>query len=188
MAKPSLSFEIIPTWDSRIIAVADISSWYHLTEESTYIDVTLPGSKTAVTQPFQKNKINILNSSNLAYGCVVNCEDDLSKLPDGIYKIRVYVCEGNKFSKEAHYLRTVNLELRLNQLLVNVGLGCNPDSGCVMDIMEAEMLIKGAKADLLFGNIKAANQKYTKAVEMVDDLENCECSKNCGDGSSTTVY
>lgn len=186
--KPNLAFEIVPTYDSRLLMIADTSDWKHLIDEPTYIDITLPGSKTEVTHPYQKVKVNKYNSGNLAYGCTVDCDDDLTSLPDGIYKIRIYVCEGNKFSYEAHYIRTVLIELRLMKLLVNMNLECNPNSSCVNQIIHIELLLKGAKADILFGNIKAAKAKFDKATELVDDLENCDCTPDCGNGNQTTKY
>ena len=188
--KPNLSYQVFPSYDSRVLIIADTSTWAHLIEEPTYIDITLPGSKTAKTLPYQKEKVNVFNSSNLGYGCEALCEDDLISLPDGIYCLKVYVCEGNKFFLENHYLRTVNLELKLNKLLVDVGLGCNPNTNCVNQIIEAEMLLKGAKADILFGNLQDAGKKYEQAFEIVEDLENCDCSKIKGNnnGYSSTIY
>lgn len=184
--KPTLSFMAIPTYDSRLLIIADTSDWKHLEDESTYIDITLPGSKNEITHPFQKGKLNKFNSGNLAYGCAVACEDDLVPLPDGIYKIKIYVCEGNKFSQEAHYLRTVLTELRLMKLLVNMNLECDPNTSCIQQIIKIEMLLKGAKADLLFGNIKSAKAKFNKAVELLDDLENCNCTTDCHGNNSNT--
>jgi hypothetical protein len=177
--KPNLSFEIIPTFDTRLLIIADTSDWKHLIDEPTYIDITLPGSKNEITHPFQKSVLNKYNSGNLAYGCTVNCEDDLVDLPDGIYKIKVYVCEGNKFSKEGNYLRTVLTELRLYKVIVNMNLECNPNSACINQIMHIKLLLEGAKADILFGNIKSAKAKFDKAVDLLEDLEHCDCKVDC---------
>ena len=176
---PTISFEIIPTFSSKLLIVADTSDWKHLSVEPTYIDITLPGSKTPRTHAFQKGKLNKYNSSNLAYGCTVDCDDDLVPLPDGIYKITVSVCEGNTFTETAHYLRTVQLEMALARLLVNMNLECNPRASCVDSYLEIKMLIEGAKADVLFGNIAFASSKYCKAAELLEDLENCDCTPNC---------
>lgn len=177
--KPTVSFEIIPTYDSRLLMVVDTSDWKHLESESTYIDITLPGSKTYVTHPFQKYKINKFNSSTLAYGCDLGCEDELRSLPDGIYTIKVTVCEGDKFYEQSYYLRTVQLELRLAKVMVEMNLDCMPKPSCYEQILKIKLLIDGAKADILFGNIKSAKAKFDKATELVEDLENCDCT-NCG--------
>jgi len=176
--KPIISFEVISTFDSRLLIVADTSEWKHLSEETTTMDIVLPGSKRTTTNYFQKGKLNKYNSGNLSFGCVVECEDDLVSLPDGIYKLTLNVCEGNKFSKEAHYLRTVLTEIRIMKFLTGLNLDCNPETSCINQVIHIKLLLEGAKADVLFGNIKSAKAKFDKAVELLDDLEHCSCN-NC---------
>jgi len=185
--KPTLNFEVLDTYDSRVLAIADYSDWKHMKSESSFIDITLPASKAVITHNFQKEKVNRFNSSNLAYGCT-NCEDGLIALPDGIYKIKIYSCDGATFSREKHYLRTVKLRLRINKILVSLNLECGIDSACISDVMKTELLLKGAEADLIYGNINAAKRKYDKVVEIVEDLEHCDCTKECGDGYNTSSY
>ena len=97
---PVLNFEVTPSWDKRVLVVTDISDWKHLIDEPSYIEITLPGSKTAVRHSYSKNKVMVFNASSLKYGCSSGCEDELPPLPDGIYKIKIYVCEGTQFSYE----------------------------------------------------------------------------------------
>ena len=186
--EPVLNFEVTPSWDKRVLVVTDISDWNHLSGEPSYIDITLPGSKTAVTHSYAKNKVTVFNGSTLNYGCSNGCDDNLPDLPDGIYKIKIYVCEGNAFSYERNYLRTVNLEVRLQKELMALDIDCYPNSSCLNKIIEAEFMIKGAKADIFFGNVQAAQRKYKKAVDIVDHIEHCDCSKDCGHGYTTTAY
>ena len=63
-----------------------------------------------------------------------------------------------------------------------------PNSGCLKKIIEAEFMIKGAKADIFFGNITSAQRKYQLAVDIVEHVEHCDCSKDCGNGHTTTAY
>lgn len=185
--RPELNFEVLPTYDSRVLAIIDLSDWKHMKSESSFIDITLPASKSTITKDFAKEALTRFNSSNLAYGCT-NCEDGLISLPDGIYKIKIYSCDGATFSEEKYYLRTVKLELRINKILVSLNLECGADSACINDIIKAELLLRGAKADLIFGNINAAKRKYEKSMEIIDDLEHCDCTKECGDGYTTAAY
>tara|TARA_R100000734_G_C3317618_1_gene110940 strand:- start:2009 stop:2584 length:576 start_codon:yes stop_codon:yes gene_type:complete len=186
--EPVLNFEVFPTYDARVLIIADISDWKHLVEESTYIDVTLPGSKTAVTHPFPKNKVTTFNGSSLNYGCSNGCDDNLPDLPDGIYCIKIYACDGADFSYERHYLRTVKLEVKLQKELMALDVDCMPNSSCLNKLMEAEFMIRGAKADLLFGNMKSAQRKFKKACDIVEDIEKCDCGHDCGNGYTTTAY
>jgi|TARA_Y100000289_G_C3899387_1_gene138353 hypothetical protein len=185
---PVLNFEVFPTYDARILILADISIWKHLVDEPTYIDITIPGSQSAVRHSYPKGKVTTYNASSLNYGCSSGCDDDLPDLPDGIYKIKIFVCEGTQFSYERHYLRTVKLELRIQKQIMGLNLECVPDSSCLNKIMQAEFMIRGAKADMLFGNIKAAKRKYDLAMDIVDDLEHCDCGEDCGNGHTTTSY
>ena len=186
--EPVLNFEIFPTYDKRVLIIADISEWRHMIDEPSYIDITIPGSKNPVTHSFPKNKVTTYNGSSLNYGCTNGCDDELPALPDGIYKIKIYSCDGAIFSYERHYLRTVHLELRIQKQIMGLNLECVPNSSCLNKIMEAEFMVRGAKADLLFGNIKAAQRKYKLALDIVDDLEDCDCGEDCGHGHTTTAY
>jgi hypothetical protein len=49
-------------------------------------------------------------------------------------------------------------------------------------------MLKGAKADMIFGNLKAAKRKYDLALDLMEDLEKCDCEKDCGNGHTTTAY
>ena len=185
---PVLNFEVTPSWDKRVLVVTDISDWKHLIDEPSYIEITLPGSKNAVRHSYSKNKVMVFNASTLNYGCSSGCEDELPPLPDGIYKIKIYVCEGTQFSYERQYLRTVSLEVRLQREIMALDIECMPNSGCLNKIIEAEFMIKGAKADIFFGNITSAQRKYKQAVDIVEHIEHCDCSKDCGHGYTTTAY
>jgi len=185
---PVLNFEVTPSWDSRVLVITDISDWKHLIDEPSYIEITLPGSKTPVRHSYSKNKVMVFNASTLNYGCNSGCEDELPTLPDGIYKIKIYVCEGTQFSYERHYLRTVNLEIRLQREIMAIDVDCMPNSSCLNKMIEAEFMIKGAKADIFFGNIQASQRKYKKACDIVEHVEHCDCSKDCGHGYTTTAY
>jgi len=182
--EPSLKFEVLPTYDKGTLVVCDISDWKHLASEPTYIQITLPGSKSAVTHPYAKNKVTVYNSDSLQNGCSNDCAD----LPDGIYTIKIFVCEGDIFCYERKYLRTVHLELRVQRALMALNLECVPNSSCLNKILGIEFMIKGAKADMIFGNLKAAKRKYDLALDLMEDLEKCDCEKDCGNGHTTTAY
>lgn len=170
---PRIDFLVLDTYDIRVLLIVDNSNWQHLSEESSYIDITTPGRKNAVTHFFRKEKINIYNSNLLELSCE-DCPDGLGDLPDGIYEIEVYACEGDKFSEKKYYLRTVKALLRLDQVLINMALNCCLPDKAVMDrYLEIELLLKSAHANLRDGNIKQTSCEYEKAVELLDDFETC---------------
>lgn len=170
---PIINFDILETYDLRILRIADTSEWKHLISEPSYIDITVPARKKAVTLYFDKNSVNIFNSNNLE---ITN--SSLDKLPDGIYKLKVYVCEGCEFYHEAYYLRTVRAKLRLNQIIIGLGLcNCHPDEVLLNKIVEIDFLFKSAHANVIDGNTKQGMCEYEKAISLLDDLEHCSKTK-----------
>lgn len=182
---PEILFDVIDTYDSRVLRIADISDWEHLTDEPTYVDITTPGKETPVTLYFAKEKINYYNSNLLAITCA-DCTDGLNTLPDGIYKIKLYVCEGTKFCNQKYYLRTVKTKLRLDKILINLHIDCClPNEKLLKKYMEIDLLLDAAHAHTRDGNIESAACAYEKAIDLLEDFENCtdnefeEVTKNC---------
>lgn len=170
---PQLCYDVLETYDLRILRIADLSHWKHLSEESSFIDIKTPGSKHFVTNYFRKNKINYYNSNNLELTCET-CEDGLGYLPDGIYTIKIYVCEGDKFYYEAKYLRTTKALLRLDKILINLHLACClPEKKLLEKYLAIDLMIKAAHANLREGNTEQASCQYNKATELLEDFENC---------------
>jgi hypothetical protein len=173
---PNLKFDILDTYDKRILRIADISEWKHLVSEESFIDIEVPARTSVTTQRFQKESINIFNSNNLEI-----TSDDLQELPDGIYKFTIYVCKGDKFSYSAYYLRTVDTLLRLDQILIDLKLHCCiPDDKLLNKYSEIELLIKGAHAHLRDGDVNQASCLYEKALDLLEGLEEClDKTKTC---------
>jgi len=170
---PSIDFYVQPTYDVRIMGVVDVSRWEHLDVEPSYIDVIIPGRQRAVTNHFQKGKVNILNSNNLDITCT-DCKDKLAALPDGMYCITVYVCEGDKFSKQKYYLRTVKAALRLDKILIRLDTSpCSLDTEKLEMYDKANLLLDTAHAHTRYGNVDRAMQLYNQAIEMIEELEDC---------------
>lgn len=170
---PILNFDIIPTCDLRTLYIVDLSKWLHLSTKETKVDIILPGEKEATTHYYIKSKINIFNSNNLGLSCE-DCASGLGVLPDGVYKIKIYVCEGDVFSYEACYLRTVKTQLALDQVFIDLYAACClPKQQILEKIFEIELLLKSAHANVKDGNIEAGKCHYDKAVELLEELEKC---------------
>lgn len=175
MFKPYLNIEILPTYDSRVLVISDNSSWVHLQDEDTFLDITTPGRKTSITREFDKNQITIYNSNTLDLTCATD-NSGLTPLPDGIYKFKLYVCDGEQFCEEFYYLRTVNLQVRLDNFLIKHTIdSCNDNYHCEKTYMAVQLLLDAAHAHVRRGNVKHASYSYNEALEIMDDLENCGC-------------
>jgi len=191
--KPTLCFDVLDTYDLKILKIADTSDWKHLKGEDTYLKITTPGRKDPIVRNFRQGAINYFNTENLDLECPecdnVQCDDcgcedkkckeNLGHLPDGIYKITLQICEGDKFSYIAHYLRTTWLLYKLDKILIDLHVNCClPKEKLVEKYLEIELLIKSAHANIRNGNIKTASCDYDKAVELADDFEDCVDKKN----------
>jgi hypothetical protein len=175
MYLPTLNIEFIPTFDSRVMLISDASVWLHLQGEQTFLDITTPGRTGFITIPFTKDKITSLNSNNLDITCADD-ESGLISLPDGVYTIVLKVCDGEKFSATFYYLRTVQLEIRLDNILIkNTIDNCSDNKNCLDLYFNIRILIDSAHAHTRRGNIKEASYRYNRALDMVEDLEECSC-------------
>ncbi len=178
--EPILNFLIPETYDARILQITDLSDWKHLIKETTYIDITTPARKHPVTKYYNKERETIYNSKTLELTCSEDCE--LTPLPDGIYHIKIYVCEGGKFSYERYYLRTVKFLLELDRLLIDMSLGdCKPKLEFWEKFSQIELMIKAALANVRDGNISEAMSIYNKALEQLKRLKLCADVTNLKD-------
>jgi len=171
--RPTIDFDILDTYDLRVMRIVDMSDWKHLVTESSYIEVTTPGRKVPVLNYFKKGKINVLNNNNLELSTADNV-GTLGSMPDGIYTIKVYICEGETFFKEVCYLRTVNTMLELDKRLISMNLcSCDADKTTLEKYLEAELLLKSAHANTRDGNFTQAICEYEKAKKILCELESC---------------
>lgn len=177
MYLPTLNIEFIPTFDSRVLLVADTSIWLHLQKEQTFLDVTTPGRDTYITIPFTKGKTLSLNSNLLDLTCS-DTEAGLIGLPDGVYTFTLKVCDGDKFKETFYYLRTVNLQTELDNYLIELTIdSCDDNYLCINKYFEIQLLLDAAHAHVRRGNIKRASYNYNLAKDLLDDLQNCGCGE-----------
>lgn len=170
---PKLDFDILDTYDLRVMRVVDNSSWEHLYKETTYIDVITPAKTKPVTNYFYKDKINTLNSNNLEL-TMTHQKGELQPLPDGVYKIKIYVCEGDKFSYETCYLRTIKTMIELDKVLIDMNVkGCETDAKTLERYLKIELLLKSAHANVRQGNVEQGMCEFDKAKDMIAKFKTC---------------
>lgn len=171
---PILDFNVLCVTDLRNFMVADLSLWKHLETEPSYVDIKTPGRAEAVTLNWEKGKVNIFNSSNLGITPTTSV-DALITLPDGLYHICVYICEGCKFRVDKYYLRTVHTQLQLDQALIKLDLSKCSKESCYLDkILEANQLLLSAHANAKDGNYTEAVADYDTAKELLDEILECD--------------
>ena len=175
----NIDFQILDTKDPRILMIADSSSWGHIENKPSIIEIILPAEKNPIVHFFNKKQINIFNSLNLALNCVNECgESELIDLPDGIYTITLKGSP-DSFKMTRKYLRTTLLQLELDKVFINLNLLCkNNDLGLLNILDEISLLIKAAEANVRFDNIKKAQELYFMAQDLIKKTKNC---KGCVD-------
>ena len=169
---PILDFQIVPTYDPRLIIVYDNSYWASIADKPSIMEVTLPGYTNSVVHYFEKNQVNTFNSINLNMNCPSgDCNEDfeLNNLPDGIYHLKL-IGSPDTYNISKYYLKTSSLQLDIDSLYI-----MKADDEKVFDkIQKIESIIKYAEAALRKGNINLSSVLYKKAKKEVDRLkENC---------------
>jgi len=177
--KPIIDLDVLESYRPQQLRVLDTSLWKHLEGQETFIDITLPSRTNVITKEFVQNSITVFNAFNL--GLVAESDTD-TPLPDGFYKLRLYVCDSDdRFSKTITVLRAVKLLNRLDSLLIEMDLCCNlPKKAAIQKYMEIYLLLKSAHANTRQGNIEQAKCEWDKAKELMNDYEHCLKDKNCG--------
>lgn len=171
----NIDFQVLDTRDPRIISIMDSSTWGHIVNKPSIIEIVMPGERNPIVHYFMKKQINIFNSINLALNCVSECgEAELLDLPDGIYTITVKGSP-DSFSMTRKYLRTTQTQLELDKLFIRLNLLCQRgdinDLKAITDIM---LLLKAAEANVRFDNIETAQKLFFKVQDLITDLKNCK--------------
>ena len=114
-----IDFQVIESDRPKYLTIGDLSTWLYASNKPSYISITLPGSKKAITYSWLKNAINTFNSHNLGLSCLSgDCtEETYTDLPDGIYTI----CLKSGFEdieEVKYYLKTDRTKLEIAKTIV----------------------------------------------------------------------
>lgn len=180
MFEPIIDFTVFNRegfFDPYTLYIADNSAWVHLEEKPSVIEIYTPGSKAPVVNYFDKKSINNFNSIGLNLNCPTDCGIELQELPDGIYNITLKASPSSFFKNKKH-LRTTKIRLEIAKYLISLNLGCESKESKdqLQKIMEINLLLDSAEANVIFDNLQTANEEYQLAKRKVEKLTNC---KNC---------
>ena len=168
--KTVIDFQVLETFDTRYLSVADYSDWGLAFDRKAIIEITVPGFTEPVTHYFDKKSINRFNSRLL--GLNYNVATDLD-LPDGIYTITVKASP-DTYQKTRTFLKTTQTKLNLDTILINNISSCSDiDKTIVDEVLEIEMLIKSAEANVRYGNECEAFELFQKAQKLIDRKLKC---------------
>ena len=172
--KINIDFDILDTKNPFFMSIVDQSNWGLIQNNASSIEITLPGDSKPCVNYFDKNSVNTYNGFNLGLVCASDCkEPDFVAIPDGIYCITVR-SSCDKYSTSKKFLKTTTLELDLDKYIISK-ITCDkvPNKAIFDKITEIEFLLKAAKSHLRYDNANEANQLFTKACEMLEDIQNC---------------
>lgn len=170
-----IDFNILETNNPKIIALLDLSN-YLTVPNKPLLFVTLPGFTGHVEIPYIPRSIITLNSDDLKL--TEECDyDDLADLPDGVYQIRMAVCPYDELHSKKCWLKTTNFDCQFQDILLNYeNCDCLDQSKLKETILDVDILIQSAKAEINRCNIDKAVSKYRTALKK---LENLEKKLNC---------
>ena len=159
----NIDFEVLGcSSNCKSLKILDLSNWGPAILNPSFVDITTPGSTFAVTLPFEKKVINVVNGNNLNLSDVTDYSS-LGNLPDGAYQICVRVCMGpDAFQTVCKYwLQDCQLRCKLNRKLLSIDLTCQPcRTNYLEEILEVQLFLDAAQAHIENCNVNKAMEYY----------------------------
>lgn len=183
IVKNKLKFDIVELNSCLTMGILDNSS-YTVDDDLVQLptlQILIPSyGDTPVEVSYYPHQVTILNSNNLQLSNVADPKDYIA-LPDGLWTIKQTICpfEDNWFEKK--FYRICQLECKFYNAFLELEL--NKCEDCWNDkkyqkLRNADVYIKGIKANVSDCNFKKATQLYEKADKILDDLTDCKCKNN----------
>lgn len=171
MAKIDIDFSIHSS--PYYLKVVDLSNWGVIKNKPSIVEITLPGFSNPATKFFDKNKLNVfsVNTLNIAYGD----SDQLSTLPDGVYKVKV-IGSPDKYNREEYYLKTDLFDMEIDKVYID-NIDRIGDATFNEKLIRIEFLKSGAEAHLRADMLEMASMLFEKAQELLTDIINCSTCK-----------
>ena len=175
--KINIDFQVINTYNPQKLWVGDDSVWLNAENQPAYILITPPGSKKAISNTFQKFRINSFNSTNLGLSCLNTCGDqNYVDLPDGIWTINLK-SSYQGIEKTRYYLKTDRFRLDLDKVYIKASFEYDvKDKQLRQDFSESEFLIRTAEAFARDGDFAKASRDFSEAQKTLKKYQDC---KNC---------
>jgi len=180
MAELNLDILVIPTYNTKTLGIADISTYPDSPPvQAPTIEITVPGFGV-VSIPFVPNDFNVFNSTSLE---LTSGTDDLLPIPDGVYTLTYSVTPAFENYVTKTIIRVDQLQEKFDEAFMK------------LDMMECDMaikkqskvelntiyfLIQGAIAAANNCAIDVANKLYAQASRQLTSFvkRNCGCSTN----------
>lgn len=175
----SLDFYILDTNDPKSILLLDRSN-YLFEPENPKLFIVPPGytGEINIEYPGIKNSIIEINSDSIGLTENCNINEEFANLPDGVWQITMSVCPYEELYNKKCYLKTTQIECKLQDILLRFDdCGCLPDKEFKNLIVDIDILLQSAKAEVSICNIENATKKYNQALKLLNQIEkklNCK--------------
>jgi len=167
----NIDFNILDdTIEPKQIVLIDTSDWGEIENNPAVIEIVPPGYKTPVVNPFMKNEVTVVTAKSLGLQ-KETCRYDVD-LPDGVYQITVKGSP-DTFYREKFFLKTDQLRLEFDKLLVSMLDGCNNMSAANQEMfVKIYFMLLAARAHIRLGNWCKAHEIYLEAEKLLKNM-NC---------------
>lgn len=170
----NIDFDYFPTNNAKTLGISDTSHYHLSTIINPNLTIEIPGYRLPVIVKFQPNRINILNSNNLA---ITNVQSsiDLDQIPDGLYKIRYTgTISGTEYSVEKSLFRTELIKDKFERAICKLNLNtCDSDNPNISKLQQIQFLIYSAVANANRCDLDKAIAQYQTANKQLDKFLNC---------------
>lgn len=169
----SIDFYILDINDPKNILILDRSN-YLFEPEKPRLFITPPGftGDLEIEYPAFKNSVFEINSDSIGLTEKCDTENSFADLPDGVWQITMAVCPYEELFSKKCYLRTTMLECKLTDLLLRFDdCGCTDVESFKKDIINIDILLLSAKAEVSICNVEKATSKYKQALKLINNLE-----------------
>jgi hypothetical protein len=152
------------------LKIEDLSCWGISKGKPAVIEITMPGSTKQISKYFPQ-ETTVYDSNSLYNDCYDDC-DELTELPDGIYRIKIKASPSS-FNYEVSYAKLDQLRRKLDESYIK---SLKKDCGdCDRDmLLTYEFKVKEIEALVRQGDINSAQALYTSLNRRVDKNNNCK--------------
>lgn len=178
MADLKLDILVIPTYNTKTLGVADISTYPDSPAvQSPTIEITIPGFGI-ISIPFVPNDFNVFNSTILE---ITSGTDDLLPIPDGLYTLTYSVTPAFENYVTKTIMRVDQLQEKFDESFMKLDMmecdrALREQSKVELDTIY--FYIQGSIAAANKCNIPVANKLYIQAAKQLTNFNkrNCGCS------------
>lgn len=180
MADLNLDILVIPTYNTKTLGVADISTYPDSPPvQSPTIEITIPGFGV-ISLPFTPEEFNVFNSGTLE---ITSVGEDLTPIPDGVYTLTYSVTPAFENYVTKTIMRVDQLQEKYDEAFMKLDMmECDGPikKQAKEDLLSIYFLIQGSIAAANSCAIETANKLYLQASKQLSYFikNNCNCSGN----------